>query len=335
MHPSVLPSHSHRLYHLSRPSCGALGNALLALLLSLATQVTSIAAGTSAAAATVSSTTAVSGATVATGAAANATATAARSLRVGTFNIRYANKGDGPNAWEHRKEMVTSLIEFHGWDVFGLQEALAEQIDDVSAAIPRCSWVGVGRDDGKRAGEFAPIFWDKQRFEKLADGAFWLSATPDQPSKGWDAECRRTCVWAKLHDRTSGRVFFVFNTHLDHRGKEARVQGAALIAARIRAIAAPSDPVLLMGDFNTPAESVPYKTFAALLKDSRSISLAPPYGPFGTTNQFNWNAPLKNCIDYIFVSSGIVVQKYGVLSDNRNQRWPSDHLPVMVQLQLP
>jgi endonuclease/exonuclease/phosphatase family metal-dependent hydrolase len=143
-------------------------------------------------------------------------------LRIATYNLRYNNAGDGLDAWPNRKEMVKNLVRHYDFDVFGTQEALRGQLNDV-AEIPEYAFVGRGRDDGKEAGEHSAIFYKKARLKLLQTGDFWLSETPDKPGKGWDAKCcNRICTWAKFQDLQSGQQFFFFSVHFDHEGVEAR-----------------------------------------------------------------------------------------------------------------
>ncbi|MBC8138428.1 MAG: endonuclease/exonuclease/phosphatase family protein [Fibrella sp.] len=254
------------------------------------------------------------------------------SVNIATFNIRYDNPGDGVNAWPNRKEWVRDLMDYHAFDIVGVQEALANQVDFLAGG--RFDYVGVGRDDGKRAGEFAALFYDRKRFARRESGTFWLSETPDVPSKGWDADLNRVCSWARLADKESGdRDFFVFNTHFDHKGVVARERSAELILARIKTIAG-KKPFFLTGDFNLTPDTVPVRKLAAELRDSRAVTETKPYGPFGTANGFDINRPLDTHIDYIFVSPGIRVLKYAVLPDNWGLRYPSDHLPVLIRAEI-
>lgn len=250
-----------------------------------------------------------------------------------TYNLRLQLESDGPNAWPQRREAVKALVRFHGWDLFGTQEGLPEQLRDLDA-LDEFARVGVGRDDGQTAGEHAAIFYRKDRFERLAAGDFWLSETPDVPSIGWDGRCcRRIASWVKLHDRVAGKTFFVFNAHFDHEGVVARRESALLMLRKIRQIAG-TDAFIAMGDFNSVPDSDAIRSFSAALRDARSASEAPPYGPVGTFNGFKLDAPLHERIDYVFLGPRWRVLKYGVLSDNVERRYPSDHHPVMVRLQL-
>ncbi|MBC7808771.1 MAG: endonuclease/exonuclease/phosphatase family protein [Akkermansiaceae bacterium] len=253
-------------------------------------------------------------------------------MNIATFNIRYDNPKDGVNAWPNRKDWVRDLIDYHAFDIVGVQEALASQVDFL--ADGRFDYVGVGREDGKRAGEFAALFYDRKRFTRRESGTFWLSETPDVPSKGWDADLNRVCSWTQLADKGIGdRDFFVFNTHFDHKGVVARERSAELILAKIKDIVS-AKPFFLMGDLNLTPDTVPVRKLAAALRNSRAVTEAKPYGPSGTFNGFDITRPLEQPIDYIFVSPGVRVLKYAVLPDNWGARYPSDHLPVLIRADL-
>lgn len=250
---------------------------------------------------------------------------------VASYNLRYDNKGDGINAWPNRKEQVNALIRFHEFDLFGTQEALRNQLNDV-AELKGFAFIGAGRDDGKEAGEHSAIFYKKDRFKVLQSGNFWLSETPDKPGKGWDATCcNRICSWAKFNDLTTKKEFYFFSVHFDHQGVEARRESGKLMVKKIKEIAG-SAPVMLAGDFNSTPETEQIKTIGTLLNDSRSVSASQPYGPEGTFNAFKFDAPMDKRIDYIFVSKQFDVLKYGVLTDAFEQRYPSDHQPVVISV---
>lgn len=256
-------------------------------------------------------------------------------MNIVSFNIRYNSPNDGINAWPNRIEMVTGLLGYHDPDIFGLQEALYEQITDIQKNIPEYEWFGVGRDDGERAGEFSPIFFKKSKFILLKSGNFWLSENCDKPGLGWDAACNRIVAWGKFQSKVTGKQFLVFNTHFDHRGDEARKNSAFLIRDKIKEISNDQGlPVILTGDFNLAPESKPIGLIKGFMSDSREISETPPYGPVGTFTSFKWDAPMDKRIDYIFVQGGVKVLKYAVITDAKEQRFPSDHLPVFVKVQL-
>lgn len=254
-------------------------------------------------------------------------------LTLATWNVRLDVAVDGANAWPHRKEMVRDLIRYHGFDVFATQEALPHQVDYL-AGMQEYAHVGAGRDDGKRAGEHAAIFFRRDRFELLRSGDFWLSETPGRPSKGWDAKCcNRIVSWAELRDKVSGVRFVFFSAHFDHEGMVARRESAKLVLAKVREIAGDL-PVVVAGDFNSTPDTEQIATMRSALRDAWQVSTMPPYGPAGTFNGFRIDHPLDSRIDYLFVSPHVTVLSYAALTDSRHGRFPSDHLPVVVRARL-
>jgi len=251
-------------------------------------------------------------------------------IRVATYNIRYDTPKDGPNAWPNRRENVKGLIRYHEFDIMGTQEGLLNQLNDLSQ-MPGFARIGKGRDDGKEGGEHSAIFYRKDRFSVLQSGDFWLSETPDKPSLGWDATCcNRICSWAKLRDQRSRKEFYVFNVHFDHQGVEARRQSGKLLVQKISEIAK-NAPVICTGDFNSTPDTEQIQTMQTRLNDAYRVTATPPYGPVGTFNAFAFDAPMKDRIDYIFVSKDIDVLSYAVLTDANQQRYPSDHQPVVIK----
>ena len=254
-------------------------------------------------------------------------------LTVATYNLRLDLLSDGLDAWPRRRDAVISLIQRHGFDVLGTQEGLAHQIDAL-ARMPGYQVVGVGRDDGVRAGEFSAIVYRADRFERLASGDFWLSETPDRPSKGWDARCcNRIATWVRLRDRASRRAFVVLSVHFDHEGTVARRESARLVSARLRELAG-AEPVLAIGDFNATPDSEPVALMTLALRDAHTQSITPPTGPAGTFNGFRHDAVAADRIDYIFVGPGWTVLRHATIDDKSGGRYPSDHLPVAARLRL-
>lgn len=253
-------------------------------------------------------------------------------LNVATFNLRMDTPIDGENAWEHRKEMVKSLVLFHEFDLFGTQEGFKHQLDGI-LETGKYAYVGKGRDDGEDAGEHSAIFYNKARFVVLEKGDFWYSETPDVPGKGWDAECcNRICSWAKFKDKESGKEFYFFNSHFDHQGKVARRESSKLLLTKIKAIVG-NHTFFCTGDFNATPDAEPIQILVndGLLIDSKTVSEEPPYGTSGTFTSFKFDAPMDKRIDYIFISKDVKVKKYGVLTDSQYGRFPSDHFPVMIE----
>ena len=257
----------------------------------------------------------------------------AQPFNAATYNLRLNLASDGPNAWPHRRDAVRALIRHHEIDLLGTQEGLIDQIEDL-AAMPGLARVGVGRDDGKRGGEHAAIFFRTERFALLATGDFWLSPTPEVPGKGWDARCcNRLASWARLRDLANGRVFFAFSVHFDHEGVVARRESARLMLRKMREIAGEA-PALLLGDLNATPESEPVQILLTGLRDARTLSQTPPYGPVGTFNGFKLDAPLLERIDYVLLSPQWRVLRYAALTDKVDARFPADHLPVVTRLSL-
>jgi endonuclease/exonuclease/phosphatase family metal-dependent hydrolase len=252
-------------------------------------------------------------------------------LNVATFNLRFDNPRDGENAWAYRKDMVRGLIRFHDFHIMGTQEGLKHQLVDI-LELENFAYVGVGRDDGKHAGEHSAIFYRTDMFEVVKHGDFWFSETPDIPSMGWDARCcYRICSWAKFREKTSGTEFFVFNVHYDHQGVVARKNSSLMLVERINEIAGDAH-VFALGDFNATPKQEPIQIIVNNgFRDAFYATLQPPYGPIGTFNGFRLDHPMQNRIDYIFVTEGITVNRYGVLTDMRYGRFPSDHFPVVIQ----
>lgn len=252
-------------------------------------------------------------------------------LNVATFNLRMDTPNDGENAWPNRKEMVKGLIRFHDFDICGTQEGYKHQLDDI-LQLGNYAYVGVGRDDGKNAGEHSAILYKKDRFEVIENGDFWYSETPDVPGKGWDATCcNRICSWAKFRDNETRKVFFVFNSHYDHQGRIARKNSSLLLLKQLKEIAG-NFPVICTGDFNATPEDEPIQIIYndGKMKDSFLVTKQPPYGTVGTTNSFDLHSSMKNRIDYVWVTEGFTVTKYSVLNEQQYGRFPSDHFPVMI-----
>lgn len=212
-----------------------------------------------------------------------------------------------------------------------MQEPHLHQIKYLAKQLPAYTWVGVGRADGKQKDEFNPIFYKKEKLNLLESGTFWLSETPQKPSRSWDAGYDRICTWALFQNKKSGNQFYVFNTHFDSKGKEARVKSAKLINEKIKAMTG-EKPVFVTGDFNFQPDSEPYKEITSkILSDSRTISESEPVGSIGTINGFRYGATHKRRIDFVFVNENVSVKKYEHINYSKDGIYPSDHFPVMIE----
>lgn len=254
-------------------------------------------------------------------------------VEVMSYNIKFANETDGENSWSKRKDHLTNQLKFYEPDIFGVQEALLEQLQHFEAEMKNYKYVGVGRDDGKEAGEFSAIFYDASQFEVLEHDTFWLSETPEEVSVGWDAAMERVCTYGKFKSKASDEEFWVFNSHFDHVGEKAREESAKLIWNKIREANSKGLPVVLMGDFNLEPDAPGIKFLSEKLNDSKTVAEL-DFGPEGTFNGYNFKAPVTRRIDYIFTSKDkINVKKYAVLTDSKDLKYPSDHLPVFTTLE--
>lgn len=257
----------------------------------------------------------------------------AQTHNLATFNIRYANQNDIGNLWQDRLPYVIGLIQFHQIELFGIQEGLQHQVSQLSAGLDY-KYIGVGRDDGTEKGEYAAILYDSKKFDLLDEGTFWLSPTPEVPSKGWDAALNRICTWGKFEDK-EGVKFYVFNIHYDHIGQKAREESSKLVVSQIEKFNKENLPVILMGDFNVTPENPAYSTIVsnAAWQDARLASEIPSYGPAGTFTGFDWEKMPEGIIDHVFVKGDLQVIRHGILTDNYGKKYPSDHFPVMVEIE--
>jgi len=284
---------------------------------------------------------------------------ASAQMLVGSYNIRYKNAQDSlrGDLWTKRCQVICDQVNFMSPDIFGAQEVLYPQLQDMLRGLDGYDYIGVGRDDGKRAGEYAAIFYKKNRVRLLSQGNFWLNETPERPGLGWDAACIRICTWGKFKNLRTKKKFYYFNLHMDHVGIQARREAAKLVVARIKEIAKGA-PVVLTGDFNVDQYDEIYRIFtdSGVLKDSY-VSARLRFAENGTFNSFKSDLFTKSRIDHIFVSPQTRVEAYGVLTNSYwvpdtmtapsqkasdapqeisfqryQRRLPSDHYPVFVRL---
>lgn len=251
-------------------------------------------------------------------------------IKVMSYNIRLSSgtiKADSIYHWEHRKQASLNLMHEENPTVFGLQEACPDQMDYMVENLPEYGYIGVGRDDGKRKGEFMSIFYKKEEVEFIDGGTFWLSQTPDEVSKGWDAQCFRTCTWALLKKKDTGKKFVYMNTHLDHMGKVAREESIKLIVERAEKLTGGKLPVFITADFNSPTSNAIFKPMQEAMLDARVE--APVTDDRGTLNCWGTTPP-GVVIDHVFYR-GAEAQKFEVLRDkDYGAPYVSDHYPVML-----
>ena len=262
----------------------------------------------------------------------------AQRLYVGTYNIRYNNPNDDKegNAWTQRCSHLCDFINFEQPEIFGTQEVLVDQLNDLIKGLDGYDYIGIGRDDGKEKGEYAAIFYKKEQLRLLENGNFWLSTTPEKASLGWDAACIRICTWGKFQDISTGMQFLFFNTHMDHVGVIARRESAQLILKQIKQLAK-GQPTILTGHFNVDETDEVYQIFShsGVLRDCYTNALQ-RMAPIGTWNDFMQDSRSKARIDHIFVTSDFNIPHYAIFTNSywlgKSRRNISDHYPVMVKL---
>ncbi len=276
-------------------------------------------------------------------------------LRVMSFNIRYGTANDGENRWKNRREMVFDIFRNHKSDVAGLQEALSFQIDEIIKAAPEFGMVGIGRDDGRKNGEYCAILYNRNRFGVDESGTFWFSNTPEVPgSASWGNSYTRICTWARFVEIKSSspgdslrRAFYIYNVHLDHESQPSREKSVVLLTERIGQ-RKHKDPFVVTGDFNAGEDNpaILYLNGKAALDDGKGGEgknpiamvdtfrvLYPDANEVGTFNQFR-GLRSGDKIDYVFTTPEVKVLEAVILRDNVERRYPSDHFPVIAKLGL-
>ena len=253
-------------------------------------------------------------------------------LKVMTYNIRLSLESDKENSWNNRKDDALALMSYYHPDYFGVQEAVPQQMIDIKTNLKDYDFVGVGRDDGKNQGEYSAIFYDKNKLEVTKSGTFWLSETPEKPSKGWDAAYNRVCTYAFFKIKKTGKQFLAMNLHFDHVGDVARVNSAKLILEKIKKLNPKNVPLTLTGDFNLTDDSEPIKIISKSLDNVFYHSKKTHYGPKGTFTGFDINTIPQDRIDYIFVKGFEVLSNRTINDRRENLLYPSDHFPILAEI---
>lgn len=253
-------------------------------------------------------------------------------IRVMSYNIRYDNPNDGDNIWDIRRPATKSMIYDLRPDVFGVQEALVHQIRYIEENCPEYASIGVGRDDGKEAGEFMSIFYDRKKVKLHDWGTIWLSENPEMPGLGWDAWCPRTATWAIMELVATGHKFFYINTHLDHGGRNARKHSLDLIISLIKEKNIDNSPVLLTGDFNvTPDNTFALEHLYSYMNNAAATAQEADSVP--TSNSFGKRE--GKCIDYIWWKNFKSCKEYCVIRKEYDGiKYVSDHWPIIATLEL-
>ena len=251
-------------------------------------------------------------------------------LKVMSYNVRFGTADDGENSWQFRCPATIAMLDNQKPDIFGVQEALSFQLKYITANCKQYKCVGVGREDGKAEGEFMSIFWNKKRIKLLKWGTFWLSETPEVPSMGWDAHCKRTATWALMKDKRSGKKFYYVNTHLDHRGVEAQKKGLKLIVDRIDEINPEGYPMVLTGDFNVTPDNTVLSELDLVMDSARKVAKK-------TDNCLTFNGwgktTRERIIDYIYIKGFSACKEYQTVVEKYSGcEYVSDHYPIVATL---
>lgn len=259
----------------------------------------------------------------------------AQDITVLSYNIRLDVASDSLNRWDNRKDFLIGQMNFHEPEVFGIQEGLLHQLEEIKKGMPGYNYIGKGREDGLKNGEFSAIFYNPEKLELMEENTFWLSETPEIPSKGWDAAIKRVCTYGLFKTKREGQNFWVFNTHFDHIGEEARKESVFQIIERIQELNTKNFPVILTGDLNLEPDHPSILLLSSAMQDTHLLAGDKGFGPEGTFNGFNFSEPITRRIDYIFLSkTGFQLLKYAILSDSKDLRYPSDHFPVLAKLSI-
>lgn len=261
----------------------------------------------------------------------------AQQVKLMSYNIRLDVASDGENRWDLRKDKVAALMNYYEADFVGGQEVQRHQLQYLLSQLANYNYIGVGRDDGKEAGEYSCIFYNKQKFDVIQQSTFWLSQTPDSVSFGWNAACKRVCTYGLFRNKKTKQKLWVFNTHFDHIGDTARIESAKLVTQKIKQLAkAKNYPVVVMGDFNSKPDEAPAMYMAENFRNARSSSKQKPYGPVDTWQGFEFTKKPDGCIDYIFLSKNknLLVKKFATITDSYDMKYPSDHFPVLATIEI-
>ena len=252
-------------------------------------------------------------------------------IKVISYNVRYNNPNDGKDIWENRRSTIVNFIKNENPDFLGLQEVNHAQLLFLNSNLSNYSFVGVGRDDGKTKGEYSPIFYNNNLFDLIKSDTFWLSSTPDKISVGWDASMERICTYAVFKSKTNKKNIWVFNTHFDHIGIEAREKSADLIISVINKLTEPEDYVVLTGDFNLLDDTKPIMNLQSNFNDTNK-NLEKTDKSYGTFNNFKLNFVSKSRIDYVFEKNFKLINSRHIIVKTPEGRWASDHHPILAKL---
>lgn len=249
-----------------------------------------------------------------------------------SYNIRWNSPHDGINHWDLRKNELVQQLQRYKPEIIGLQEVTKYQLDYIDSALVDYHYIGVGRDDGKEAGEYSPIFYQYRQFDPVQKGWFWLSETPETPSPGWDAQLNRICAYVCLVKKSTRDSLWVFNTHFDHEGDTARLMSAKLLLHYMDSLVTANKPIIVMGDLNCQVNDEPITVLSTRLQNCwNSTSTDNITNQTGTFNAFDTSLMHFDCIDYCFARNLTVEPSSAIIEKRSNGLWISDHFPVLTK----
>lgn len=254
-------------------------------------------------------------------------------VKLMSYNIRYDITTSNASPWTERQTAIAGQIKRFDADIIGMQEVLEHQREQLLSDLPGFASIGVGRDDGQKAGEYAPIFYKEERYGLMNSGTFWLSPTPDVPSKGWDAALNRICTYAQFFDLESKESFWVFNTHFDHVGEVARMKSSEFILQKIQEVTNGTlQAVIFCGDLNLNDDHPTITFLQSEMKDALLVAKQIKTKTNQTFNNFDLTTPASKRIDYIFTNEQLRVQSFETIVEPFGVSYPSDHFPIFTSL---
>lgn len=257
------------------------------------------------------------------------------SLKLMSYNIRYDITTSNASPWTERHTAISSQINRFDVDIIGMQEVLVHQRDQLLSDLPGYASIGVGRDNGINAGEFSPIFYKEERYQLLNSGTFWLSPTPEIPSKGWDAALNRICTFGQFVDLQPKDTFWVFNTHFDHVGETARMKSAELILQKMKEVTKETNQaVIFCGDLNLNDDHPTITFLQSQMKDALLVAKQVKTKMNRTFNSFDVTTIASKRIDYIFTNEKVSVQSFETIVEPFGVSYPSDHFPIFTMLKI-
>lgn len=252
-------------------------------------------------------------------------------VKIMSMNVYGSNLADIDEiAWNYRKKLVAKNIRQAKPTIIGMQEVKSEQYRYFKKILKNYDSEIIYRDDTANS-EGCPIFYHKNLYTLIDRGTFWLSETPDVMSKDWESAYYRICSYVVLRDNRTSKEFAVFNTHLDHISKTARLNGIQVILNKIHSVG--DYPTILMGDFNSTEKSQTYLNATENLLDVK-YQVENEYGTCATFH--NWGQELdRTAIDYIMITkAGFAVDSYEVITTTYDGNYASDHFPIVTMLTL-